>query len=114
MNWAMLVCKLPETHKDRIPDSVSIVKSECGQATNELKVVYNLPEDEKKSFAVCSKGLSIQEDQSLELVEWLEVLKALGADKVFIYIMQDLHPNIKRVKNLVNVFFFPYTYKTVS
>ena len=97
MNWVMLVCKIPESHKDRLPDSVSIVESECGEATNKLKVIYNLPEKEKKSFAVCSKGLSIQEDQSHEMVEWLEVLKALGADQVFVYVMQDLHPNIMKV-----------------
>ena len=98
MNWVMLVCKIPETHRDQIPDSVSIVQdNQCWEATNELKVNYNLPAGEKKSFAVCSKGLSIQDDQSLETIEWLEVLKALGADQVLVYTMQDLHPKILKV-----------------
>ena len=98
MNWVMLVCKIPDSHKDQIPDSVSIVEENpCWEATNELKVTYNLPVGEKKSFAVCSKGLSIQDDQSLETVEWLEVLRALGADQVFVYTLQDLHPKIIKV-----------------
>ena len=99
MNWFMLNCKLPASHRDQIPDSVSIVEQECDEASNILKVIYKIPrrEETKKTFAVCSKGLSIQDDQSLETIEWLEVLKSLGADKVILYTYQDVHPKVLQV-----------------
>ena len=44
------------------------------------------PEQEgerKKKFAVCVKGLDFpSEDISVRLVEWIEMLNILGADKV--------------------------------
>ncbi len=44
------------------------------------------PGESKKRFAVCVKGLDFpSEDISVRLVEWLELLRALGADKVFLY-----------------------------
>merc|ERR1711878_199897 len=52
---------------------------------------------EKKKFAVCVKGLDFPEDDlSIRLTEWLEVLGSLGADKIFLYNLE-VHPNITKV-----------------
>ena len=62
----------------------------CDTATALLKVMYNKPEGNelKKKFAVCVKGLDMPDDLSLRLAEWIELLIAMGADKVFIYSYQ--------------------------
>ena len=81
----MLACQLPQSHWKQVPISVSVVENECDLATNNLRVTYNrLKEGEKKKkFAVCVKGLDFpSEDISVRLVEWIEMLDILGADKV--------------------------------
>ena len=51
----------------------------------------------KKSFAVCSKGLYFPTDDfSLRLLEWIEVHRALGADKITLPNLE-VHPNMKKV-----------------
>ena len=48
----------------------------------------------KKPFAVCCKGLYFPTvDLSLRLLEWIEVQRALGADKISLANVE-LHPNI--------------------
>ena len=51
----------------------------------------------KKPFAVCCKGLYFPtDDLSLRLVEWIEVQRALGADKISLSILE-VHPNMLKV-----------------
>ena len=93
----LISCPLPPSHANMTPQSVSLVEEQCETSTNYLNVIYNLPRDNKDKFAVCVKGLDFPlEDLSVRLVEWLEVLKALGADKIFLYSL-DVHPNVSRV-----------------
>ena len=99
----LLACQLPKTHWGKTPVSVSVVEQKCDNATNNLKVTYNKPEEgeEKKKFAVCVKGLDFPEDDlSIKMTEWIEVLGALGADKIFLYNLE-VHPNISKVRILV-------------
>lgn len=92
----MTACVLPQRYKDQIPQSISLVEKQCDNATNNLKVIYEKPA-EKKDFGVCVKGLDfLHEDLSVRLVEWIELLNLLGADKVFFYELQ-VHPNISKV-----------------
>ena len=66
------------------PLAVSLVEEDCETPTNYLNIIYNLPAGEKAKFAVCVKGMDFPlDDLSVRMVEWLEVLKALGADKIF-------------------------------
>ena len=105
LRQCLLSCDLPKTHQNRIPDSVSLVEKPCDTATNHLKVIYNKPKEEdidedtrkrKKRFAVCSKGHTFPDmDKSVNIIEWIEVLRSLGAD-VFIY-HYEMHPNISKV-----------------
>ena len=92
----LIACQIPQQYHKMVPASVSIVEKPCDTATNNLRVVYNKPE-KKKKFAVCVKGLDfLHEDLSVRLVEWIELLGILGADKVFFYELQ-VHPNISKV-----------------
>ncbi|XP_018323544.1 uncharacterized protein LOC108735849 [Agrilus planipennis] len=92
----LIACPIPSPFKDKIPQSVSVVEKFCDTSTTNLRVIYNKPE-EKKDFAVCVKGLDfLHEDLSVRLVEWIELLNLLGADKIFFYELQ-VHPNISKV-----------------
>ena len=81
-----------------VPASVSLVEKPCDMAVTNLRVIYNKPENgTKKDFAVCVKGLDfLNEDLSVRLVEWIETLHHLGADKIFMYELE-VHPNITKI-----------------
>lgn len=94
----LIACQIPRAYHHLVPASVSIVEKICDTATNNLRVIYNKPE-KKKGFAVCVKGLDfLHNDLSVRLVEWIELLNILGADKIFFYELQT-HPNISKVLN---------------
>lgn len=77
-----------------VPSSVSLVEDEFDDAMNNLKVINNLPEGIiKKPFAVCVKDLDFMDDQTLQMIEWIEIISLLGADKIFIYVIQ-IHPKL--------------------
>merc|ERR1711997_703825 len=95
----LLACQLPKSHWGKTPASVSIVEEKCDKASNNLRVTYNKPEEgeEKKKFAVCVKSLDFpEEDISVRLVEWIELVAALGAEKIYFYVLH-VHDNITRV-----------------
>ncbi|XP_043482475.1 uncharacterized protein LOC122511359 isoform X1 [Leptopilina heterotoma] len=95
----VIACRIPQTHWQKGPPaSVSLVEKVCDTASNNLRVIYNKPE-KKKDFAVCVKGLDfLHEDLSVRLVEWIELIGLLGADKIFFYELQ-VHPNVTKVLN---------------
>ena len=99
MSPYLITCPVPPSHTNMTPLAVSIVEEDCETPTNYLNIIYNLPTGEKAKFAVCVKGMDFPlEDLSVRMVEWLEVLKALGADKIFLYNLE-VHPNVSKVDN---------------
>ena len=95
----LMSCNLPKTHLDKVPAAVSLVENQCDTATSNLRVIYNkLTEaEDKKKFAVCVKGLDFPDtDISVRLIEWIELLTALGVDKIFFYKFS-VHPNVTKV-----------------
>ena len=54
----MFSCKIPENYSSKIPVSVSLVKKECEDATNSLRVQFSPLEAgrTKDPIAVCLKG----------------------------------------------------------
>lgn len=95
----LMQCVVPAERRHSAPPlSVSLVEAKCDKAKNNLRVVNDVlpPGEQKKDFAVCVKGLDILADISLRIVEWLELLFLLGADKVFMYDL-DVHPNVSKV-----------------
>lgn len=92
----LISCTIPKDHSKKTIESVSLVEEPCHHATNNIRVIHNVPK-EKKDFAVCVKGLDFPDvDLSLRLIEWIELLGLLGADKIFFYELQ-VHPNMKEV-----------------
>lgn len=92
----VIACRVPPQVSDKPPSSVSMVEKRCDTASNNLRVIYNKPE-RKKDFAVCVKGLDfLHEDLSVRLVEWIELISLLGADKIYFYELQ-VHPNVTKV-----------------
>ncbi|XP_040563465.1 uncharacterized protein [Lepeophtheirus salmonis] len=97
----LIACPIPKSHWYKEPVSVSVVEHMCDIATNNLRVIYNKLDTgvKKKEFAVCVKGLDFPStDLSVRLVEWIETLHTLGADKVFLYNLE-IHPNVTKVLN---------------
>jgi len=93
----LLACQIPKSHAKKVPASVSIVENKCDTATSNLRVIYNPPDGEKEQFAVCVKGMDFPEDDlSVKLTEWIELLAALGANKIFLYNLE-VHPNVTKV-----------------
>lgn len=70
----------------------------CDQATNALRIIHNEAKESKKPFGVCIKALEMPfADFSVRLVEWLEIIKLMAVDKVFMYHLH-LHPNVTKVR----------------
>ena len=95
----LLACRLPKDHTDLVPVSVSIVEKPCEKASNNLRVIYNARDEggKKKKFGVCVKGLDFPDDDlSVRLIEWIELLNTLGAEKIFLYNLE-VHPNVTKV-----------------
>lgn len=92
----LIACQIPKSFHHLVPVSVSLVEKICDTATNNLRVVYNKV-DKKKGFAVCVKGLDfLYSDLSVRLIEWIELLHLLGADKIFFYQLH-IHKNVTKV-----------------
>ena len=93
---------LPLTDSNRVPLFVSLVYGEpCQQATNAIKIQYHPLESghKRQKIGVCLKVLNFpSEDVSLRLIEWLELLRQLGASKIFIYVLK-VNRNIEKVLN---------------
>lgn len=92
----LIACQIPKAYHSLIPSSVSLVEKICDNPTNNLRIIYNKPK-KKKKFAVCVKGLDfLYNDLSVRIVEWIELLGLLGADKIYFYNLQ-VHANITKV-----------------
>ncbi|XP_011503517.1 PREDICTED: uncharacterized protein LOC105366691 isoform X2 [Ceratosolen solmsi marchali] len=96
-NWNLkysacfVICPLPkESHSlstEQIPEAVSIVARLRASPTNRI-VVQNRPVDRPKhrqSLAVCIKPLHYDYNRVLQLVEFIELHKILGASHVTLY-----------------------------
>lgn len=95
----LISCRLPTEMRNTVPAAVSLVENKCDRATNALRVIYNKPvsPQNRRKFVVCVKALDfLHEDQSVRLVEWIELISLLGADKIVFYELE-VHPNIRRV-----------------
>ena len=96
----LLSCRPPESMKHLVPVSVSLVGTECpgSKPSNNLRVYFDKHESgRKQGLAVCSKSVSHAEDVSMRFIEWIELLRAQGVDKIFLTILA-VHPNVKKVQ----------------
>ena len=100
LNFYMLSCHALEAKEDRIPVSVSLVQTECQKGvkpSNNLRIFNRHRKDGKKrGIAVCTKALTRLDDNSMRFIEWMELVLALGAEKVGIGALS-VHPNLMKV-----------------
>ena len=94
----LLTCPLPMKSKHLIPKRVSLVENSCEKATNHLKITYNKAEGQfKEGFAVCVRRLVVPKvDIAVRLAEWIEFISILGADKVFLSVVE-IEPKVQKV-----------------
>lgn len=95
----LMACVIPKHHAHLVPEAVTVVENPCNTSTVALRVINNRPPagQQRQDFAVCVKGLSFpDQDISVRLVEWIEILQLLGANKIFLYELE-VHPNISKV-----------------
>lgn len=93
----LISCKNPLERQGLIPTHVSLVQGKCDKANNIFAVVNNRPEEgKKKLFLVALRGLNFDDDISMLLIEWAEMLKILGVDKVEAYV-EKVHLNVIKV-----------------
>ena len=96
----MMSCSALEAKEDRLPVSVSLVQAECQKGvkpSNNLRILNRWREDgEKRGIGVCSKSISYVDDASMKFIEWMELLRALGADKIMLSVLF-IHPNTQKV-----------------
>ena len=93
MNPVLLTFTLPTY---TLPKAMSLVKDVCNNARNLIKLEYHKQAVDKSDIAVCVKGLDFIDDVSNELVEWLEMLKLLGVDKIYMY-AYSIHSNVRKL-----------------
>ena len=96
----LLGCHPPEWVRHLVPVSVSLVEAECPRTkpSNNLRVYFNKHDSgRKQGIAVCSKSVSHVEDVSMRFIEWIELLRAQGVDKIILTILA-VHPNVEKVQ----------------
>lgn len=93
----LISCRNPLERQGLIPTHVSLVEGECDKANNVFAVVNNRPEGgKKKLFLVALRGLNFDDDISMLMIEWAELLKILDVDKVEVYV-ENVHANVIKV-----------------
>ncbi|XP_063587802.1 uncharacterized protein LOC134765072 [Penaeus indicus] len=98
----LFTCPIPEGVRKggAYPDYVSISAQPCNNVTTMVPIhregILKSQLKKKGKYAVCVKGMDFRKDISHRLIEWLELLFILGAEKVFFY-KYSVHPNIDKV-----------------
>lgn len=91
----IITCKT-RSHRNDVPQAVSLVSDACSPSTNALKVHYQVSVP-KRDLAMCHKFVfNPARDFSIRLVEWIEALRAWGVDHLTVYEAAS-HPNVRQV-----------------
>ncbi len=96
----MISCDIPKEIENLVPKAIALstVNSCDTKLNNYLRVIYEKP-IEKKLFGVCVQALRFSTTEySVRLIEWLELMRILGADKVFLYALS-VNENMLKVLN---------------
>ena len=95
----ILGCYPPDSMKHLVPVSVSLMETKCPKSkpSNNIQVYFDRHKSgHKQGIAVCSKTLSHLRDVSMRFIEWIELLRAQGVDKIILSVLA-VHPNVNKV-----------------
>lgn len=92
----IVTCDIPREYSGEVPQAVSIqTTGDCDSMTEEpsnvLRVIHHQPSkaqtNNKSSIGICVQAFRFGTyDVSVRLVEWLEMVKIMGADQVYFYV----------------------------
>lgn len=88
--------------------AVSIASQPCEVKKNPTFSLQSVSKDVKRDFTVCVKPLDFREDITHHLIQWIEVLKLLGADRIEFYVKKLNIGTRKVLKWLVFTFHIHY------
>jgi hypothetical protein len=113
----IITCPNPLSNISLVPQYVSFVEQECGNANNIFEIQNKRPKSgHKEKFLISVKALDFKDDISLLLIEWLEILKIFEVNKVEIFIV-NAHPNVIQVlkfyqaENFVTIKFIKFPHE---
>ena len=91
----LVTCPVPKAHVNDVPQAVSLqARGSCASletsVSNVLRVIQSQrpkPPRHHRSIGVCVQALRFATyDVSVRFVEWLEMVRLMGADKVHLYV----------------------------
>lgn len=90
----IVTCAIPQEYATQVPQAITVQDiGDCSQMqkspSNVVKVINNTPEPgfHKPSIGICVQAFRFAtRDVSVRLVEWLEMVKLMGGDKVYFYV----------------------------
>lgn len=68
------------------PSIVSVVTEPCDYPSNAFYLDPSYRDHYQRNFTICVKDMNFQQDISNQLIEWIEIHKILGAQKIDIYV----------------------------
>ena len=86
------------TDGDAMPKSVSVTGNRCDKARNNLIIIDNQPKNGvKKKFGICTKQFTFKKrEDTIKFVEWAEMMRILGADKIHTF-NRFFHPDLQKI-----------------
>lgn len=82
----------------KAPQSVSLTLNRCDYAENNLIIIDNQPPNGvKNKFGICVKQSTFKHREDvIKIVEWAEMMRLLGADKIHTY-NRFYHPDLQKI-----------------
>lgn len=94
----LLSCRIPSM--ERVV-RVSITTKPCKVRQNPTFNIKHPSSDNRRNFTVCIKPLDFRKDISLHLIQWIEILRILGVDRMEFYVKHLKKETLKVLKWLV-------------
>ena len=122
----VISCQIPSEYSNQIPQAISLLTiGKCDKInempSNVLRVIHNVPNSKqqaaktnnqitKSSIGICVQAFRFGTyDVSVRLVEWLEMVRLLGADKVYFYVYgatQNMMKVLRHYSKEVHTFYY--------
>lgn len=82
-NPVLISCRVP--HNETVVD-VHLSKNSCEIKQPSMLIFSESVRKSRRKFTVCVKPLDFREDIANYLVQWIEILRTVGADRIEFYV----------------------------